>query len=282
MLGQEIRRQVAVPTATRRIGRSKMIEEATTTKPAGSLSSLSLSIVQAKLGLRNDPATIANQVGGAEDFLEDSGPSRCDDRSHLDNGDLEPPKSVRGCSKDRLLFSVFHLPMEDTTTVRSMARNHNAPPTHQATGGSSHTTRRASPSFDAEDFNLATSPLTSSSAVVLEREYDRDTWRLYNRIHSSRNNQGNHHDDDDSGVAISSVPAIHLMSSSRLREHNLSALHAVSEGSLYPPSPPPTARALARTGANNDDSALFDFSVQDDDTGGHDDDADNIIFDLEL
>ena len=34
--------------------------------------------------------------------------------------------------------------------------------------------------------NLEASPLTESTPQVLEREYDRDTWRMYNRIHSAR------------------------------------------------------------------------------------------------
>jgi hypothetical protein len=34
--------------------------------------------------------------------------------------------------------------------------------------------------------DLSVSPLTSSSFHVMEREYDRDTWRMFNRITSSR------------------------------------------------------------------------------------------------
>lgn len=37
--------------------------------------------------------------------------------------------------------------------------------------------------------DLAASPLTSSSIAVLEREYDRDTWRLFRRIQQARSLQ---------------------------------------------------------------------------------------------
>lgn len=41
-------------------------------------------------------------------------------------------------------------------------------------------------SSSAVELNLASSPLTASSEQDLEVEYDRDTWRMFNRINSVR------------------------------------------------------------------------------------------------
>eukprot|EP00549_Striatella_unipunctata_P023982 CAMPEP_0118695910 /NCGR_PEP_ID=MMETSP0800-20121206/13498_1 /TAXON_ID=210618 ORGANISM="Striatella unipunctata, Strain CCMP2910" /NCGR_SAMPLE_ID=MMETSP0800 /ASSEMBLY_ACC=CAM_ASM_000638 /LENGTH=145 /DNA_ID=CAMNT_0006594853 /DNA_START=239 /DNA_END=676 /DNA_ORIENTATION=- len=38
------------------------------------------------------------------------------------------------------------------------------------------------PSEESSAHDLSTSPLTSSSFHVMAREYDQDTWRMYNRI----------------------------------------------------------------------------------------------------
>lgn len=41
-------------------------------------------------------------------------------------------------------------------------------------------------SISPTSFALGASPLTASCLYVMQREYDRDTWRMYNRIQSAR------------------------------------------------------------------------------------------------
>jgi len=47
-------------------------------------------------------------------------------------------------------------------------------------------TARSGKTYGLSPSNLGVSPLTASSLHVMKREYDRDTWRMYNRIHAAR------------------------------------------------------------------------------------------------
>lgn len=84
-----------------------------------------------------------------------------------DEREIEPPVSLHDHTKDHLLRAVFHVPDDDTTTLLR---------------------RNASPSEDYyRDLWGGTAPIVTaqiSSPQALQREYDRDTWVLFARIHA--------------------------------------------------------------------------------------------------
>jgi len=81
---------------------------------------------------------------------------------------IEPPVSIHDRPSDRA-FPMF-----------SEREEGSRPSSSPFSGDSAEFDRRFTPT------PLGASPLTSLSACVLEQEYDRDTWRMYNRIHNAR------------------------------------------------------------------------------------------------
>lgn len=80
---------------------------------------------------------------------------------------IEPPFSADGTgAKPRQIGSAFHmLPCQDVSTAARW---------------------RSASYVSPKAFELGVSPLTASSLQVMQREYNRDTWRMYNRISAAR------------------------------------------------------------------------------------------------
>jgi hypothetical protein len=99
----------------------------------------------------------------------------------------------------------FCISPEDEDKIRESVDHHSEPPLsiHDGSGISQEQdtqefplsncfirldSRRPSRISPLANSNLDPSPLTDSSTKVMEREYDRDTWRMYERIQSARSN----------------------------------------------------------------------------------------------
>jgi hypothetical protein len=83
---------------------------------------------------------------------------------------------------------------------------------------------------------LSLSPLTASSRQDMEREYDRDTWRLYNRIYSFRCNGSTENpkrETDVSSSATSSAVQEHIDNSQELLSSKLDPSELLDDAIIF-------------------------------------------------
>jgi hypothetical protein len=118
------------------------------------------------------PVSIDSQTS-----LEDEG----EDQHHM-----PPPTRLDSPSGYKILRSTHSMPLSAFNSKR-----YKISPSWEMTGGGSLPVPMSHGSSGREHsqpllLDLRGSPLTASSFQALEREYDQDTWRMYNRISASR------------------------------------------------------------------------------------------------
>lgn len=140
----------------------------------------------------------------------------------------------------------FHISHEDEEIMGESSDQYSEPPLSVHDG--SQISQQDSQEFPLRNFliqlqpsrisplgnsNLDPSPLTDSSALVMEREYDRDTWRMYERIQSarsissSRSGGGTLPDSQERGHCLSTIQSDGDDSScSSLSEHHFAVIGA--------------------------------------------------------
>jgi len=96
-------------------------------------------------------------------------------------GDLhnEQIPSAITSGQDGLIGAVFNLPLNDNAPSK-------VSPSFRDSYSGQSLPRSPRSSLHSSLPDLSVSPLTASSFRVMEREYDKDTWRMFNRITASR------------------------------------------------------------------------------------------------
>ena len=124
-----------------------------------------------------------------------SRPAHDDDDKEVET--IDPPTSLRDIINDGLAQSQY--------SCSSRTRHVMPPPGVSSEPVLVPQTFAATASSSINNLDLGVSPLTSSSLRVLEREYNRDTWRMYNRISSARISKQQHRQQHDGSSFCSNV-----------------------------------------------------------------------------